>query len=124
MNARLGFSIAVHLEPDVLIIDEVLSVGDIEFQTRAFDRIHQLANSGLPVVIVSHQLDKIAELCDSLHAVAERSDRVRRSAGRGDRGLLNSLRPTSAARSSACGDPDRRVAARLGEEVTSGKTVG
>jgi ABC-type polysaccharide/polyol phosphate transport system ATPase subunit len=63
MNARLGFSIAAHLEPDVLIIDEVLSVGDLSFQRRAFGRIRDLATSGIPVVIVSHQLDRIAELC-------------------------------------------------------------
>jgi len=63
MNARLGFSIAAHLEPDVLIIDEVLAVGDMQFQERAFGRIKELAGSGIPVVIVSHQLDRIAELC-------------------------------------------------------------
>jgi lipopolysaccharide transport system ATP-binding protein len=63
MNARLGFSIAAHLEPDVLIIDEVLAVGDMSFQERAFGRIRDLARSGLPVVMVSHQLDRIAELC-------------------------------------------------------------
>ena len=63
MNARLGFSIAAHLEPDVLIIDEVLAVGDMSFQERAFGRIRELAQSGLPVVMVSHQLDRIAELC-------------------------------------------------------------
>jgi hypothetical protein len=63
MNARLGFSIAAHLEPDILIIDEVLAVGDMWFQERAFGRIRELANSGIPVVMVSHQLDRIAELC-------------------------------------------------------------
>jgi lipopolysaccharide transport system ATP-binding protein len=63
MNARLGFSIAAHLEPDVLIIDEVLAVGDMTFQDRAFGRIRELATSGLPVVIVSHQLDRVMELC-------------------------------------------------------------
>ncbi len=63
MNARLGFSIAAHLEPDVLIIDEVLSVGDLSFQDRAFGRIRDLARSGIPVVIVSHQLERIIELC-------------------------------------------------------------
>jgi lipopolysaccharide transport system ATP-binding protein len=63
MNARLGFSIAAHLEPDVLIIDEVLAVGDMSFQERAFGRIREMANSGLPVCIVSHQLDRVAELC-------------------------------------------------------------
>jgi len=63
MNARLGFSIAAHLEPDVLIIDEVLAVGDYAFQQRAFGKIKKMATGGIPVVLVSHQLDRIAELC-------------------------------------------------------------
>ncbi len=63
MNARLGFSIAAHLEPDILIIDEVLAVGDHAFQKKAFARIKEMAREGAPVVLVSHQLDRIAELC-------------------------------------------------------------
>lgn len=66
MNARLGFSIAAHLDPEVLIIDEVLAVGDYRFQERAFARIRELVTSGIPVVIVSHQLDRVAELCTSV----------------------------------------------------------
>lgn len=62
MNARLGFAIAAHLEPDVLIIDEVLAVGDHAFQQRAFGKIKSMAQAGTPVVLVSHQLDRIAEL--------------------------------------------------------------
>ncbi|HEU4648659.1 MAG TPA: ABC transporter ATP-binding protein [Gemmatimonadales bacterium] len=63
MNARLGFAVAAYLDPDVLIIDEVLSVGDLAFQKKAFDRLSQLARSGRPVVVVSHQLDRMAQLC-------------------------------------------------------------
>lgn len=63
MSARLGFSIAAHLDPDVLVIDEVLAVGDFRFQDRAFGRIRTMVASGIPVVIVSHQLDRIAALC-------------------------------------------------------------
>jgi ABC-type polysaccharide/polyol phosphate transport system ATPase subunit len=63
MNARLGFAIAAHLEPDILIIDEVLSVGDASFQQKAFGRIKQMATGGAPVVLVSHQMDRITELC-------------------------------------------------------------
>jgi ABC-type polysaccharide/polyol phosphate transport system ATPase subunit len=63
MNARLGFSIAAHLNPDVLIVDEVLAVGDMRFQQKAFDRIRQLVRRDIPVVVVSHQLDRIASLC-------------------------------------------------------------
>ncbi len=63
MNARLGFSIAAHLDPDVLIVDEVLAVGDFRFQQRAFARLQELARGGRPVVIVSHALERIAQLC-------------------------------------------------------------
>jgi lipopolysaccharide transport system ATP-binding protein len=63
MNARLGFSIAAHLEPDVLIIDELHAVGDAAFQQNAFGRIKTMATGGAPVVLVSHQLDRIRELC-------------------------------------------------------------
>lgn len=66
MNARLGFAIAAHLEPDVLIIDEVLAVGDASFQAKAYGRIRELVESGIPVLLVSHQLDKVAELCTSV----------------------------------------------------------
>ncbi len=64
MTARLGFAIAAHLDPDVLIVDEVLAVGDFRYQDKAFGRIRELVTSGIPVVIVSHQLDRIASLCN------------------------------------------------------------
>jgi lipopolysaccharide transport system ATP-binding protein len=63
MHTRLGFAIAAHLDPDVLIIDEALAVGDAAFQRKAFDRISELARSNIPVVVVSHQLETIARLC-------------------------------------------------------------
>lgn len=63
MNARLGFAIAAHLNPEVLLIDEVLAVGDYAFQKRAFERIGAIVRRDIPVVIVSHQLDRIAQLC-------------------------------------------------------------
>jgi ABC-type polysaccharide/polyol phosphate transport system ATPase subunit len=65
MHARLGFSVAAHLETDVLIIDEVLSVGDAAFQRKAFDRMKTMVGRGVPAIVVSHQLDRIASLCDS-----------------------------------------------------------
>ncbi len=64
MNARLGFSIAAHCEPDVLIVDEVLAVGDRAFQARAYGKLESEVRRGVPVVVVSHQLDRIAALCD------------------------------------------------------------
>jgi ABC-type polysaccharide/polyol phosphate transport system ATPase subunit len=63
MNARLGFAIAAHLEPEVLIVDEVLAVGDFAFQQRAFGRIQEMINRNVTTIIVSHQLERIAFLC-------------------------------------------------------------
>jgi ABC-type polysaccharide/polyol phosphate transport system ATPase subunit len=63
MNARLGFAIAAHLDPDVLVIDEVLAVGDFAFQAKAFGRVKEMIARGIPVVVVSHQLDRVSELC-------------------------------------------------------------
>ena len=63
MNARLGFSIAAHLEPQVLIVDEVLAVGDFAFQQRAFGRIQEMVKQDVTTILVSHQLERIASLC-------------------------------------------------------------
>jgi ABC-type polysaccharide/polyol phosphate transport system ATPase subunit len=67
MNARLGFAIAAHLEPEVLIVDEVLSVGDIAFQQRAYARLEEMIKQDVTTIVVSHQLERIASLCK--HAV-------------------------------------------------------
>jgi lipopolysaccharide transport system ATP-binding protein len=64
MNARLGFSIAAHLNPDVLIIDEVLSVGDMAFQEKCLQRMRGFKREGVTIVFVSHNLQAVAELCD------------------------------------------------------------
>jgi len=63
MNARLGFAIAAHLDPDVLLIDEVLSVGDAVFQDKCVDRMRELIRRGTPVVFISHNLPAIVDLC-------------------------------------------------------------
>jgi lipopolysaccharide transport system ATP-binding protein len=63
MNARLGFAIAAHLSPQVLIIDEVLSVGDAAFQERCTTRMQKLIADGVPLVFVSHNLPAVLQLC-------------------------------------------------------------
>jgi lipopolysaccharide transport system ATP-binding protein len=74
MNARLGFSIAAHLDPQVLIIDEVLAVGDYEFQYKAYERIQEIVNRDITVILVSHQLERVRQLCK--HAVLLRKGEV------------------------------------------------
>ena len=63
MNARLGFSIAAHLNPDVLLIDEVLAVGDLAFQQKCQARMKDFRNQGIAIVFVSHHLPSVARLC-------------------------------------------------------------
>jgi lipopolysaccharide transport system ATP-binding protein len=63
MNARLGFSIAAHLNPDVLLIDEVLSVGDMAFQEKCQTRMAEFLAEGVAIVFVSHHLPSVARLC-------------------------------------------------------------
>jgi lipopolysaccharide transport system ATP-binding protein len=63
MFARLGFSVSAHVEPDVLIIDEVLSVGDYLFQRKGVERMKQVLSSGTTVLFVSHNLRAITDLC-------------------------------------------------------------
>jgi lipopolysaccharide transport system ATP-binding protein len=63
MYARLGFSVAAHVEPDVLIVDEVLSVGDMGFQQKCMDKMKSLSNGGTTVIFVSHNIKAISSLC-------------------------------------------------------------
>jgi lipopolysaccharide transport system ATP-binding protein len=70
MNARLGFSIAAHLDPQVLIIDEVLSVGDLAFQERCLQRMLEFKRRGSAIVFVSHNISAVAALCDRVMVIA------------------------------------------------------
>jgi lipopolysaccharide transport system ATP-binding protein len=63
MFARLGFSVAAHLEPDILVIDEVLSVGDFAFQRKGIEKMRAIAKNGATVIFVSHNLQAVAEFC-------------------------------------------------------------
>jgi lipopolysaccharide transport system ATP-binding protein len=64
MLMRLGFSAAIHLEPDILLVDEVLAVGDEAFQQRCLDRINELKRQGVTVVFVTHDLKTVRAMCD------------------------------------------------------------
>ena len=64
MYVRLAFAVAAHLEPEILLVDEVLAVGDAEFQRRCLGRMEELGSSGRTVIFVSHQLPAVAQMCD------------------------------------------------------------
>ena len=64
MYVRLGFSVAVHVHPEILIIDEVIAVGDEEFQRRCFEHLYKLRNQGVTIVMVTHSLGLVQSMCD------------------------------------------------------------
>jgi lipopolysaccharide transport system ATP-binding protein len=64
MYARLGFSIAAHVEPEILLVDEVLSVGDYTFQGRCIQKINDILKNGTTVIFVSHNMESVLSLCD------------------------------------------------------------
>ena len=66
MYVRLGFSVAVHMRPDILLVDEVLAVGDEEFQRKCFDHLYTLRREGRTIVVVSHGLGQLEGLCDEV----------------------------------------------------------
>jgi ABC-type polysaccharide/polyol phosphate transport system ATPase subunit len=94
MYVRLGFAVAVHVDPDVLLIDEVLAVGDEEFSARCIAKIQEMKFRGVTLVFVTHQLDQVRNLCDRALWL--------------DHGMLEAI-----------GDPMRVVDAYL-QEVSSG----
>lgn len=66
MVVRLGFSIAANVEPEILLIDEVLAVGDAEFQQRCYEKIEKFRHDGRTIVLVSHGLTQIEQMCDTV----------------------------------------------------------
>ena len=64
MYMRLAFAVAIHVDADILLIDEILAVGDAGFQAKCFNRLREIKTSGTTIVIVSHSLGQIEEICD------------------------------------------------------------
>ena len=93
MYVRLGFAIAAHLEPHILLVDEVLAVGDAEFQARCLQRIQELKAQGMTSLFISHDLTAIERLCDS--AMLLEAEKSRRRANQ----------PTSSPRITAASSP-------------------
>jgi homopolymeric O-antigen transport system ATP-binding protein len=65
MQVRLAFSVAAYLEPEILLLDEVLAVGDAAFQKKSLERMHSVVKDGRTVLLVSHGMDSIKSLCSS-----------------------------------------------------------
>ena len=67
MQARLGFAIATMVQPDILVVDEILSVGDYQFQQKCYDRMEKMMDGGTTLLYVSHDVKSVRKLCD--HAI-------------------------------------------------------
>lgn len=65
MQARLGFSVVAHLDPDILLIDEILAVGDMEFQQKCVKRITEFKERGVTIVLVTHSMESVEMVCNS-----------------------------------------------------------
>lgn len=76
MYVRLGFAVAIHVEPEILIVDEVLAVGDAAFQRQCFDRFGELKARGTTIILVTHDMDAVRELCDEVAWLEKGSLRV------------------------------------------------
>ena len=77
MQARLGFAIATMVRPDILVVDEILSVGDYQFQQKCYGRMREMLEGGTTLLYVSHDIDSVRELCN--HAIWLEKGRVRKS---------------------------------------------
>lgn len=71
MYMRLGFSVAINVDADVLLIDEILAVGDVNFQRKCFDRLREVKAHGTTIVIVSHDMNQLYDLCDRMIWIEE-----------------------------------------------------
>jgi ABC-2 type transport system ATP-binding protein len=66
MYVRLGFAIAINVDPDILVVDEVLAVGDAEFQEKCFQKFRDYRQAGKTVILVSHSMDTVQSMCDNV----------------------------------------------------------
>ncbi len=100
MQLRLAFSVAAHLEPEILIVDEVLSVGDVAFQEKCLDRMEGASREGRTIVFISHNLGAVRNLCDramllsrgEMRAIGGVGEVIKEYVGEVERDLPRSLR--------------------------------
>jgi len=110
MQTRLGFSVAVNVDADILLIDEVLSVGDVNFQKKCLNRMDELSNSGVTIIFVTHSPYSIERICE--RAIYLEDGRVTASGSPSD--ILSAYFQVAMDRSSVIGKRDK-VAADLRE---------
>lgn len=108
MQMRLGFSVAVHVEPQIILVDEVLAVGDYNFQIKCLDRIRQMQQQGVTILFVSHDFQAVEDLCT--RAIWIDSGSVRAD---GDvRGIVDRIKQEYKWRQHKTAIPDTEMAAK------------
>ena len=96
MSVRLAFSVAIQVDADVLLIDEVLAVGDAAFQQKCFEQFHRLKAEGKTIVFVTHDMSAVERFCDRAMLLERGSARDRRAARYRPRLQRAQLRPPRA----------------------------
>jgi ABC-2 type transport system ATP-binding protein len=125
MHVRLGFSVAIHVNPDLLLVDEVLAVGDEPFQRKCMDKISEFQSEGRTIVLVSHSAEQVGSVCDRVIVL----DQGRAVFDGGTQDGLRVLRETYNARSRPSHIPGTReerpytIAGVDAEATTSGNDV-
>jgi ABC-2 type transport system ATP-binding protein len=118
MYARLGFSVAINVDPDLLLIDEVLAVGDELFQQKCAERIDLLRQQGKTIIIVSHSLGQLRSICDRIVRFGNGELQGEGPAGSMIDDYVESLRPTSYV------DPRGHIRTGTGRTTVSVRLVG
>ncbi len=113
MYMRLAFSVAAHLDPDILLMDEVLAVGDLSFQKKCLQRVENLASEGRTIIFVSHSMGDIARFCDHLLWIDQGKIRYAGNVIEGITLYQNDLAPQQSANLSDRTDRDGTGMARL-----------
>ena len=101
MHMRLAFSVAAHLDPEVLIVDEVLAVGDVRFQRKCLRKMREVGESGRTVIFVSHDMQSITRLCDRVIWLKDGQVRSDKSALARDHMATGALRPAKIERAAS-----------------------
>ncbi len=120
MFMRLGFAVAAHLDPEILLVDEVLAVGDVAFQRKCLDKIREVAREGRTVMFVSHQMNSIRRLCD--RAIWLDAGHVRMSGPMGEVCNAYEASLTSPSPERRNGESENLAAQFLGWEIVDPRT--
>lgn len=122
MYVRLGFAVAVNVQPQILIVDEVIAVGDEEFQRRCFEHLHTLRGQGVTILFVSHSLGLVRGMCDRAAWLEHGVVRAEGRAGDVVNAYLSEVNEAEAARLEAADAEAAAVAASVRRVVDAGAT--